>query len=84
MHLDAGVFPDRVHLVPSDTAVEDLADRARQHLNALCSVLPDRRPGSAGNREAVDYVAAALVASDWSLGVQEFECLDWETEGALR
>ena len=81
MHLDAGVFPDRVQLVPSDTATGGLVDRARQHLDALCSVLPDRRPGSAGNREAVDYVAAALVASGWNLGFQEFDCLDWETEG---
>lgn len=81
MHLDAGVFPDRVHLVPSDTATEGLADRARHHLDALCSVLPDRRPGSAGNREAVDHVAVAFVASGWNLGFQVFDCLDWETEG---
>ncbi len=59
----------------------DLASAARQHLLALCSVQPDRRPGSPGNQQATDYVAGQLVQASWKVRTQEFDCLDWETTG---
>lgn len=59
----------------------DLARAARQHVLALCSVQPDRRPGSPGNQQATDYVADELVQASWKVWTQEFDCLDWETEG---
>ena len=36
-------------------------------VDRLCSVLPDRRPGSVGNREAVTYVADQFRESGWTV-----------------
>jgi aminopeptidase YwaD len=47
----------------------------------LCSVVPDRRPGSVGNDEAVALVANLIEAFGWRIELQEFDCLDWETDG---
>jgi aminopeptidase YwaD len=44
-------------------------------------VVPDRRPGSLGNDEAVALVAKAMEESGWNVEFQEFDCLDWETDG---
>lgn len=57
------------------------AHTARRHLETLCAVTPDRRPGSRGNSEATAYVAEALWTSGWATADQEFDCLDWETGG---
>ncbi len=46
-------------------------------VDRLCSVVPDRRPGSAGNREAVDLVARLLGSAGWDVSTPEFDCLDW-------
>jgi len=56
---------------------------APTHLDALCAILPDRRPGSKGNHEATEYVAAALERASWDVHTHEFECLDWETSGGV-
>ena len=63
-------------------AISDLSGLAHEHLVALCSVLPDRRPGGGGNDEATAYVAANLARSSWQVTTQEFACLNWETNGA--
>lgn len=55
--------------------------RAARLLETLCAVVPDRRPGSSGNDEAVALVAGAMGASGWSFEFQDFDCLDWETDG---
>lgn len=52
-------------------------------VDRLCSVLPDRRPGSVGNREAVTYVADQFRESGWTVSLPEFECLDWVGGEAL-
>lgn len=54
---------------------------AQQHLVALCSVQPDRRPGCHGNYQATEYVVGALARASWTVETQEFPCLDWVTEG---
>lgn len=46
-------------------------------VDRLCSVAPDRRPGGAGNSEAVSYVAGLFEASGWDVSLPEFDCLDW-------
>jgi aminopeptidase YwaD len=51
------------------------------HLDTLCSFLPDRRPGSEGNRQATAYVAEELARSGWSVSMPEFEVTDWRTDG---
>ena len=54
---------------------------AQQHVVALCSMPPDRRPGSWGNHQATDYAAAEFARTGWTVQEQEFSCLDWETDG---
>jgi len=54
---------------------------AQQHLVALCSVKPDRRPGSRGNHQATEYAASEFVRTGWGVQEQEFLCLDWDTDG---
>ena len=62
--------------------VDSRASRSAQgHLDALCAMQPDRRPGSRGNHDATEYVAAEFVRSSWKVQAQEFACLDWETGG---
>ena len=58
-----------------------LAAKAKDHLATLCSFLPDRRPGSAGNREATDYAADVLRQIGWEVSTPEFDCVDWHTDG---
>lgn len=55
--------------------------RAKDHLVALCSCQPDRRPGSIGNSNAVEYVGGWFAQAKWDVELQEFECLDWDTDG---
>ena len=56
---------------------------ALEHLQALCSVVPDRRPGSVGNRVATDYVASVLRDTQWGVDQPEFDCTDWYTTGGV-
>lgn len=51
-------------------------------IEGLCSVEPDRRPGSAGNRDAVDFVAGRFRDAGWSIDIQGFTCLDWRAGAA--
>lgn len=46
-------------------------------VDRLCAVVPDRRPGSRGNSEAVGYVAGLFEAAGWHVSLPEFDCLDW-------
>ncbi len=62
------------------------ADATRDALaivDRLCSVVPDRRPGSAGNRKAVGYVAGRFERAGWDVSLPEFGCLDWESSGGF-
>jgi aminopeptidase YwaD len=67
-------------MVPEDLAARLMTGAAEQ-LSALCSVTPDRRPGSAGNLEATGYAAAILAEAGWQVTSPEFPCLDWYTDG---
>ncbi len=53
----------------------------REHLDVLCSFLPDRRPGSDGNRQATEYVAGHLARCGWEVSTPGFEVMDWRTDG---
>ncbi|MEN8242717.1 MAG: M28 family peptidase [Chloroflexota bacterium] len=59
-----------------------LSERAKQHLNALCVEIPTRKVGSQGNRQATDYVAELLNSFGFQTETPEFECIDWEEQGA--
>lgn len=58
------------------------ADTVRRHLEALCSVTPDRRPGSSGNHDAASYTVGAFEHAGWKPILQRFDCIDWDTTGA--
>jgi aminopeptidase YwaD len=55
-------------------------DRVIAVLEKLCGVEPDRRPGSGGNEEAVQFVAGMLRNSGWDVTLPEFACLNWHGE----
>jgi aminopeptidase YwaD len=59
-----------------------LEDAIREHVGALCSAEPDRRPGCEGNRRATDYAAGILARAGWTVSTPEFVCLDWRSDGA--
>jgi len=57
--------------------------RAEEYLLQLCSVKPNRRTGSPGNRAATDYVASIMSPWGYVLDTAPFDCLDFESGGAL-
>ena len=71
-----------MHQLPSiDVDTSDRRNIGAEYLETLCSAIPDRRPGGAGNRTATDYAAAVLTDLGWQVTQPEFDCLDWYTEG---
>lgn len=58
--------------------MQDL-EKAREYMNTLCSVQPNRRTGSAGNRAATDFVAAMMKKWDYEVDTTPFPCLDFES-----
>ena len=56
-----------------------LVDATAQDLRALAGEHPDRHPGRAGNRAAVDYAEAVLQQHGWAVESVGFEALDCET-----
>ena len=48
------------------------------HLDALCAVQPDRRPGESGNEEAVGLVAQVLADLGWAVECPRFPVVGWE------
>jgi aminopeptidase YwaD len=63
-----------------DGSATRLRQRAREHLQALCRGR-DRRPGSADNQAAIDYVAAWLSRCGWRVRQPAFEVVAWEGGG---
>lgn len=56
--------------------------KARAYLDALCSVKPNRRTGSPGNRAATEFFARAIGQWGYKLDTTPFPCLDHRSEGA--
>jgi aminopeptidase YwaD len=55
-----------------------LVARARGHVDALCSVVPDRHPGSPGNAAAVELFERVAREHGWVVTSTPFECWEWE------
>ncbi|MFC1954717.1 M28 family metallopeptidase [Chloroflexota bacterium] len=53
--------------------------KANEYLNTLCSVKPNRRTGSPGNRAATDFFAATVEKWDYTIDTTPFPCLDYES-----
>jgi aminopeptidase YwaD len=60
----------------------DYVGRAEAHLTTLCSVKPNRRVGSAGNRAATDFFARTIQPWGYLTDTTPFPCLDFESSGA--
>jgi aminopeptidase YwaD len=60
----------------------DYAEIARNYLQTLCSVQPNRRTGSPGNREATDFFAHTLRPFGYEVDAAPFDCLDYLCHGA--
>ncbi|MBD3243008.1 MAG: Zn-dependent exopeptidase M28, partial [Chitinivibrionales bacterium] len=59
--------------------------KAVEYLNTLCSVEPNRRTGSPGNREATRFVAKTIAPWRYEVDTTPFACLDFEEgEASLR
>ncbi|MFA5317761.1 MAG: M28 family peptidase, partial [Dehalococcoidales bacterium] len=54
-------------------------EKAKEYLNILCSVKPNRRTGSPGNREATDFVATMMRKWDYTVDTTPFPCLDFKS-----
>ena len=59
-----------------------LVEKAKLHLNKLCSEIGERRVGSVGNRNATDYTKMVFDELGWSTEATELVVIDWTTEGA--
>lgn len=55
---------------------DDLTGKAKWYLETLCSVVPNRRTGSPGNRAAVDLFADTVRGYGYEVDATPFECLD--------
>ena len=53
--------------------------KAKEYLDALCGVKPNRRTGSPGNREATDFFSATVNKWSYEVDMTPFPCLDHET-----
>jgi aminopeptidase YwaD len=59
-----------------------LAEKAQNYLNHLCIEIPNRRVGSAGNREATSFFGELVSSLNFETDYQEFDCIDWSEDGA--
>lgn len=63
-------------------ATEPLLRKSVSYLNTLCTEIPERCVGSAGNRQATRFFAQALSAAGWRTEISELNAIDWEDGGA--
>lgn len=60
-----------------------LTEKANEYLDKLCNQIPNRRVGSEGNRLATSFFAEAIKSFGFTVECPEFDCMDWENEGAV-
>ena len=58
-----------------------LSQKAEATLRTLCTEIPSRRVGSAGNRAATDLFAGIVASFGFETESPEFDCTDWCQEG---
>lgn len=59
-----------------------LTEKAKSHLQVLCSEIGERRVGSLENRKATAYAKKVLESLGWKTESTELSVIDWKTEGA--
>jgi len=63
-------------------SIDDKVTKAQLYLKTLCSVKPNRRTGSSGNREATDFFENTIRPYRYEVDVSPFACLDYICDGA--
>lgn len=58
----------------------DYSKKAKDYLNILCSVTPNRRVGSSGNRAATDFFTQKVSSWGYLVDATPFKCLDYESK----
>jgi aminopeptidase YwaD len=58
----------------------DYTTKAKDYLNTLCRVTPNRRVGSPGNRAATDFFAQKARSWGYLVDAMPFKCLDYESK----
>ena len=58
-------------------SLDQLSAHAAEILQTLCTEIPTRDVGTAGNRRAADYFADTIAGYDFETNRQEFDCLEW-------
>jgi aminopeptidase YwaD len=61
-----------------EVMMQDL-EKAKEYLNTLCSVKPNRRTGSPGNHAATDFFTAMVKKWGYTIDTTPFSCLDYES-----
>jgi len=61
----------------------DYIQKASRYLNTLCSVKPNRRTGSSGNRKATAFVAKLFRQWGYAVDTAPFSCLDFKPGTAV-
>lgn len=59
-----------------------LTEKAKSHLEVLCSEIGERRVGSEKNRQATTYAERVLKELGWQTEAIKLSAIDWKTEGA--
>lgn len=57
--------------------LDEYSVKAQRYLETLCSVKPNRRTGSAGNRAATDFFAETIRPLGYEIDATPFPCLDY-------
>jgi aminopeptidase YwaD len=55
------------------------SEKAKEYLDTLCDVKPNRRTGSSGNHEATDFFSAMVKKWSYEVDMTPFPCLDYES-----
>ncbi|MDD4875816.1 MAG: M28 family peptidase [Dehalococcoidales bacterium] len=55
------------------------SEEAKEYLDILCNVKPNRRTGSPGNREATNFFANKVKKWNYEVDISPFPCLDYES-----
>ena len=63
--------------------LDDYAAKAQLYLTTLCSVEPNRRTGSRGNRAATDFFANTIRSYGYEIDTTLFECQDYICGGSF-
>lgn len=61
---------------------KSLIEKAKSHLQVLCSEIGERRVGSERNRQATAYAKRILEETGWQTVATELPVIDWKTDGA--